>query len=82
MLPIVFVDSNGLIDAARNTSARPALTRLVKISFFTDMMKLLPRVLEIYPVVLVPLFLGPPLGILTHIFSFRNLAAAKARSRS
>jgi hypothetical protein len=32
------------------------------------------RVLAIYPLALVPLFLGPPLGILTHILSLRNLA--------
>jgi len=32
------------------------------------------RVLSIYPLNLVPLFLGPPLGILTHIYSLRNLA--------
>jgi hypothetical protein len=31
------------------------------------------RVLNIYPLALVPLFLGPPLGILTHILSLRNL---------
>jgi hypothetical protein len=34
------------------------------------------QVLEIYPISLVPLFIGPPLGILTHIYSLRNLAAA------
>jgi hypothetical protein len=34
-------------------------------------------VLGIYPLALVPLFLGPPLGILTHIYSLRNLAVAK-----
>jgi hypothetical protein len=34
------------------------------------------RVLAIYPIALVPLFLGPPLGILTHILSLRNLAVA------
>ena len=32
------------------------------------------RVLSIYPLNLVPLFIGPPLGILTHIYSLRNLA--------
>ena len=32
------------------------------------------RVLSIYPLNLVPLFLGPPIGILTHIYSLRNLA--------
>jgi hypothetical protein len=26
----------------------------------------------------VPLFLGPPLGILTHIYSLRNLAVTRA----
>ena len=36
------------------------------------------QVLGIYPLSLVPLFLGPPLGILTHILSLRNLAIAKA----
>jgi hypothetical protein len=35
------------------------------------------RVLAIYPLALVPLFLGPPLGILTHILSFRNLVLTK-----
>jgi hypothetical protein len=35
------------------------------------------RVLNIYPLDLVPLFLGPPLGILTHILSLRNLAVAR-----
>jgi len=35
------------------------------------------RVLNIYPLALVPLFLGPPIGILTHIYSLRNLAVAK-----
>jgi hypothetical protein len=34
-------------------------------------------VLNIYPLALVPLFLGPPLGILTHILSLRNLAVAR-----
>jgi hypothetical protein len=27
-----------------------------------------------FPIVVVPLFLGPPIGILTHIYSLRNLA--------
>jgi hypothetical protein len=35
------------------------------------------RVLAIYPLALVPLFLGPPLGILTHVLSLRNLAATR-----
>ena len=35
------------------------------------------RVLGIYPLALVPLFLGPPIGILTHIYSLRNLAVRK-----
>jgi hypothetical protein len=30
-------------------------------------------VLQMYPLALVPLFLGPPLGILTHLCSLRNL---------
>jgi len=32
-----------------------------------------------FPLVIVPLFLGPPLGILTHIYSLRNLAVHRAR---
>jgi hypothetical protein len=35
------------------------------------------RVLNIYPLALVPLFLGPPLGILTHVLSLRNLAVSR-----
>jgi hypothetical protein len=34
-------------------------------------------VFSIYPIALVPLFLGPPLGILTHILSLRNLAVTR-----
>jgi hypothetical protein len=34
-------------------------------------------VLTIYPIALVPLFLGPPLGIVTHILSLRNLAVTR-----
>ncbi len=37
------------------------------------------RVITIYPLALVPLFIGPPLGILTHVFSMRNLAFAARR---
>jgi hypothetical protein len=37
-------------------------------------------VLQIYPLAVVPFFLGPPLGILTHIYSLRNLAAARDAS--
>jgi hypothetical protein len=33
----------------------------------------------VYPLVLVPLFLGPPLGILTHVYSLRSLAVAARR---
>jgi hypothetical protein len=36
------------------------------------------RVLNIYPLALVPLFLGPPLGILTHVLSLRNLAVSRS----
>jgi len=32
------------------------------------------QVIGLYPVSLVPLFIGPPLGILTHVYSLRNLA--------
>ncbi len=35
-------------------------------------------VLGIYPIALVPLFLGPPLGVLTHILSLRNLAVTRS----
>src|SRR5262245_48428792 len=35
------------------------------------------RVLTIYPLALVPLFLAPPLVLLTHILSFRNLAVTR-----
>jgi hypothetical protein len=35
------------------------------------------RVLNIYPLALVPIFLGPPLGILTHVLSLRNLAVTR-----
>jgi hypothetical protein len=31
-----------------------------------------------FPIVIVPLFLGPPLGILAHIYSLRNLAVTRA----
>jgi hypothetical protein len=33
-------------------------------------------VLTLYPLVLVPLFAGPPMGILTHVRSLRALAVA------
>ena len=33
-----------------------------------------------FPIVIVPLFLGPPLGILTHIYSLRNLSLTRART--
>jgi hypothetical protein len=32
------------------------------------------RLIGLYPVSLVPLFVGPPLGILAHVYSLRNLA--------
>jgi hypothetical protein len=35
-------------------------------------------VLSIYPIALVPLFLGPPLGVLTHILSLRNLTVTRS----
>lgn len=38
-------------------------------------------VLELYPLSLVPLFIGPPLGILTHVYSFRNLAVHARQHR-
>lgn len=36
------------------------------------------QIAAIYPLGLIPIFLGPPLGILTHIYSLRNLAANRA----
>jgi len=38
-------------------------------------------VLSVYPIALVPLFLGPPLGILTHVLSLRNLAVTRRPAR-
>jgi len=35
-----------------------------------------------FPLVIVPLFLGPPIGILTHIYSLRNLAATRVSTRA
>jgi hypothetical protein len=32
------------------------------------------QLIGLYPLSLVPLFIGPPLGILTHVYSLRNLA--------
>lgn len=32
------------------------------------------RVIGIFPLSLVPLFIGPPMGILMHVYSLRNLA--------
>ena len=40
------------------------------------------RVISLYPLALVPLFIGPPLGILTHIYSLRNLSATTHREGS
>lgn len=36
----------------------------------------------LYPLALVPLFVGPPLGILTHVYSLRNLSTAMHREGS
>jgi hypothetical protein len=35
-----------------------------------------------FPLVIVPLFLGPPLGILLHVFSLRNLAGMRDPART
>lgn len=35
-----------------------------------------------FPVVIVPLFLGPPLGILAHIYSLRNLAVTRVSTHA
>jgi hypothetical protein len=34
------------------------------------------QVIAFYPLALVPLFVGPPVGILTHVYSLRNLSTA------
>lgn len=39
-------------------------------------------VIGIYPLSLVPLFIGPPLGILTHVYSLRNLAMRSSSTRA
>jgi hypothetical protein len=40
------------------------------------------QLIGLYPLALVPLFVGPPLGILTHIYSLRNLSTAMRREGS
>jgi hypothetical protein len=40
------------------------------------------QVIALYPLALVPLFIGPPLGILTHIYSLRNLSTATRGAES
>jgi hypothetical protein len=40
------------------------------------------QVIGLYPLSLIPLFLGPPLGILTHVHSLRNLALLSSRARA
>jgi hypothetical protein len=35
------------------------------------------RIVQIYPLVLVPLFVGPPIGLLTHVRALWNLAAGE-----
>lgn len=40
------------------------------------------RVLDLFPVSLVPLFIGPPLGILMHIYSLRNLSGTRHLERA
>lgn len=40
------------------------------------------QVLEIYPLALIPLFIGPPIGILLHVWSLRNLAVSAAAARA
>ncbi len=37
------------------------------------------RVITLYPLALIPLFIGPPMGILTHVCSLRNLVTALGR---
>src|SRR5215813_1123079 len=40
------------------------------------------QVLALYPLALVPLFVGPPLGLLTHVYSLRNLATAVSADKA
>jgi hypothetical protein len=35
-----------------------------------------------FPIVVVPLFLGPPIGVLTHIYSLRNLSVNQPAGES
>jgi len=37
------------------------------------------QIISIYPLTVVALFLGPPLAVLTHVLSLRNLAVARSR---
>jgi hypothetical protein len=39
------------------------------------------QVLYLYPLALVPLFIGPPMGILAHVYSLRNLARASSATQ-
>jgi hypothetical protein len=39
-------------------------------------------VLYLYPLALIPLFVGPPLGILAHVYSLRNLATLRSSALS
>jgi hypothetical protein len=38
------------------------------------------QLIGLYPLSLIPLFIGPPLGLLTHVYSLRNLATLPASS--
>ncbi len=40
------------------------------------------QVLSMYPLVVVPLFLGPPIGILSHVWSLRNLSVTSRSAES
>jgi hypothetical protein len=40
------------------------------------------QVLGLFPLSLVPLFIGPPLGLLTHVYSLRNLALSSSAAAS
>jgi hypothetical protein len=39
-------------------------------------------VINLYPISLVPLFIGPPMGILAHVYSIRNLRVAGSAAAS
>jgi hypothetical protein len=35
-----------------------------------------------FPIVMIPLFLGPPMGILAHVYSLRNLRVNRIKTEA